>query len=95
MFRDGQNRLCPELGTRRGRTGREGGGQEVGVRLKEEKTLGEGQWKKALDWRDGLLPILLSVVSDIFQGVRIHSVLVTQKTNYSYCIKFHICSTGL
>lgn len=58
--------------------GQEGGrGQEVGVRLKAEKTLGEGQWKKALDWRDGRLPILLSVVSDIFQGVRIHSMLVT------------------
>lgn len=47
------------------------------MRLKAEKTLGEGQWKKALDWRDGLLPILLSVVSDIFHGVGIHSMLVT------------------
>lgn len=30
-----------------------------------------------------------------FQGAGIHSLWAAQKTNYSYCIKFHISRAGL
>lgn len=74
---------------------RDAGEQEVGVRLKGVETLGEGRWREALEWRDGPLTVLHPVLSNICQGSGIHSLLVTYRINYSYCIKFHLCNAGL
>lgn len=74
---------------------RDGGEQELGVRLKGVETLGEGHWMKALEWRGGPLTAIHSVLSNICQGCGIHSLLVTYRINYSYCIKVYLCSAGL
>lgn len=84
-----------DSGTRWGGQRGDGEGREVGVRLKAGKALGEGQRREALVLRDGPLPALLGVKQH-FRGLEyVRSVLVTEKTNYSYRIKCHICSARL
>lgn len=48
---------------------RGGGEQEVGVRLKGVETLGEGQRRRALEWRDGPLTVLTLCVKQLMSGV--------------------------